>query len=83
MNSSAVRLVTKMPCRLQKMNEGLTASSNAAAAAASGPPRRRAASHTMTRVNAAMISGSQRSATTFTPPTARKGTASTTLSAPM
>ena len=83
MNSSAVRLVTKMPWRLQKMNEGLTANRSAVAAAATGPPRRNASRAVSKSVSAAMTRGSQRSAGTVTPPSARNGVASSTLSAPM
>ena len=83
MKSNAVRLVTKMPCRLQKTNEGLTARRSAVAAAASGPPSRQATRQVSSNVSAAMSSGNPRSATTFTPPSARNGVASNTFRLPM
>ena len=53
MKISAVRLVTKTPCRLQKMKAGFTASNSAVALAASGPPRRQATRQVTTRVERA------------------------------
>ncbi len=76
-------LVTKMPCRLQKTNVGLTASSSAAIAATSGPPSLSAIFQVKINVRAARNRGSARSETVFTPPTARKGIASSTFRLPM
>jgi len=83
MKSRAVRLVTKMPWRLQNTKLGLTASSPAVTAAATGPRSRYAISQASASVPAPVSNGSQRRATTLTPPTARNGTASSTFRLPM